>query len=184
MNVITYACSNHYNDVIMSAMASHITSLTIVYSTVYSGADQRKHQSSASLAFVWGIHRWPVNSPHKGPVTRKRFHLMTSSWPRGPADLVGCIQREVVAVADPVWFLSAAASEGACVPPSKSDRRQGLPAMPTAAVPLAAIRHRGSSPMIRKYSQTSNISRTKSPKLKYFAFRLAAVFVQFIEARC
>ena len=54
-------------------MASQITSLTIVYSTVYSGADERKHQSSASLAFVRGIHRWPVNSPHKGPVTRKMF---------------------------------------------------------------------------------------------------------------
>ena len=51
----------------------YITSLTIVYSTVYSGADQRKHQSSASLAFVWGIHRGPVNSPHKWPVTRKMF---------------------------------------------------------------------------------------------------------------
>ena len=63
----------HYSDVIMSAMASQITSLTIVYSTVYSGADQRKHQSFASLAFVWGIHRSPVNSPHKGPVTRKMF---------------------------------------------------------------------------------------------------------------
>ena len=47
--------------------------LTSVYSTVYSGADQRKYQSSASLAFVRGIHRWPVNSPHKGPVTRKMF---------------------------------------------------------------------------------------------------------------
>ena len=57
------------NDVIMSAIASQITSLTIVYSTVYSGADQRKHQSSASLAFVQRIHRWPVNS-HKGSVTR------------------------------------------------------------------------------------------------------------------
>ena len=60
-----------YNDVIMSLVASQITSLTIVYSTVYSGADQRKHQSSTSLAFVWGIHRWPVNSPHKRPVARK-----------------------------------------------------------------------------------------------------------------
>ena len=63
----------HYSDVIMSARAYHITSLTIVYSTVYSGADQRKHQSSASLIFVRGIHRWPVNSPHKGPVTQKMF---------------------------------------------------------------------------------------------------------------
>ena len=57
----------------MSTMASQITSLTIVYSSVYSGAYQRKHQSSASLAFVRGSHRWPVNSPHKGPVTRKMF---------------------------------------------------------------------------------------------------------------
>ena len=56
------------------------TSLTVVYSTVYSDADQRKHQSSASLPFVWGIHRGPVNSPHIWPVTRKCFHLMTSSW--------------------------------------------------------------------------------------------------------
>ena len=63
----------HYCGVIMGAMASQITSLTIVYSTVYSGADQRKHQSSASLAFVRGIHRWLVNSPHKWPVTRKMF---------------------------------------------------------------------------------------------------------------
>ena len=63
----------HYSDFIMSTMASQITSFTIVHSTVYSGEDQRKHQSSASLAFVRGIHRWPVNSPHKGPVTRKMF---------------------------------------------------------------------------------------------------------------
>ena len=63
----------HYDDVIMDAMASHIISLTIVYSTVYSSADERKHQSSASLAFVRGIHRGPVNTPHKWPVTRKMF---------------------------------------------------------------------------------------------------------------
>ena len=63
----------HYYDVIMNTIASQITSLTIVYLTVNSGTDQRKHQSSASLAFVRGIHRRPVNSPHKGPVTRKMF---------------------------------------------------------------------------------------------------------------
>ena len=57
---------SRYNDVIMSAMASQTTNLTIVYSTVYSVADQRKHQSSASLTFVRGIHRLPVNSPLKG----------------------------------------------------------------------------------------------------------------------
>ena len=73
MNVYRWLSARlqHYNDVIMSAMASQITSLTIVNSTVYSGTDQRKHQSSASMAFVWGIHWWPVNSPHKWPVTRK-----------------------------------------------------------------------------------------------------------------
>ena len=63
----------HYDDVRMGAIASQITSLTIVYSIVYSDADQRKHQSSASLAFVRGIHRGPVNSPHKWPDTRKMF---------------------------------------------------------------------------------------------------------------
>ena len=64
---------DHYGDVIMGLIASQITSLTIIYSSVYSGADQRKHQSSASLAFVRRIHRRPVTSPHKGPVTRKMF---------------------------------------------------------------------------------------------------------------
>ena len=65
--------SFYYGDVIMGTMGSQITSLTIVYSTVYSGADQRKHQSSASLSFVRGIHRGQVNSPHNQPVTRKMF---------------------------------------------------------------------------------------------------------------
>ena len=57
----------------MCAVTSQISSLTIVYSTVYSDADQRKHKKSASLAFVLGIHRGPVNSPHKWPVTRRMF---------------------------------------------------------------------------------------------------------------
>ena len=57
----------------MGSIASQITSLSIVYSAVYSGGDQRKHQSSASRAFVRGNHREPVNSPHKWPVTRKMF---------------------------------------------------------------------------------------------------------------
>ena len=70
--------NSHYNEAIMSTMASQITNLAIVYSTIYSGTDERKHQSSASLAFVrWipvtGEFRWPVNSPHKGPITRKIF---------------------------------------------------------------------------------------------------------------
>ena len=65
--------SFHYNDVIMSVMASQITGVSIAYSTVWSGVDQRKHQRTASLAFVRVIHRWPVDSPHKGPVMRKMF---------------------------------------------------------------------------------------------------------------
>ena len=64
---------NHYNDVIMSALASQITGVSIVYLTVFSGADQIRHQSFASLAFLRGIHRWQESSPHKGPVTRKMF---------------------------------------------------------------------------------------------------------------
>ena len=64
---------NHYDDVIMTMLASQITSLKVVYSIVYSGVNQRKHQSSASLAFVREIHRGPVNFPHKWPVTRKMF---------------------------------------------------------------------------------------------------------------
>ena len=77
----------HYSDAIMTTIASQITSLTIVYSIVYSDAD-RKHQSSTSLAFVRGIHRWPVNSPHKMPVTRKMFPfddvIMVTKMSKGP----------------------------------------------------------------------------------------------------
>ena len=65
--------SNHYNDVIIGAIVSQITSLAIVFSTVYLGTDQGKYQSSAALAFVWGNHRRPVNSPHKWPVMQKMF---------------------------------------------------------------------------------------------------------------
>ena len=75
----------------MGAIESQITGVSIVCLTVCSGVDQRNHQSSASLAFVRGIHRWPVDSPHKGPMTRKMFpfddvimhlpSLMYSSWP-------------------------------------------------------------------------------------------------------
>ena len=79
----------HYSDVIMGTMASQITSLTIVYSTIYSGEDQRKHQSSASLAFVQGIHRWPVNSRHKWTVTRKMLPFDDVIMPFGTWLLTG-----------------------------------------------------------------------------------------------
>ena len=69
----------------MGAIASQITSLTIGYLTVYSGADHRKHQSPASLAFVLGIHRWPVNSLHNWPATENisiwwRHHDQPLPW--------------------------------------------------------------------------------------------------------
>ena len=70
----------HYDDFIMTTIASQITSLTSVYSTIYSDADQRKHQSSASLAFVWGIHRDRWIPRTEGQLRGKCFHLMTSSW--------------------------------------------------------------------------------------------------------
>ena len=63
----------HYNDVIMGTIASQITRLMVVFSNFYRYADQRKHQSSASLADVRGIHRGLVNSPHRWTVTRKMF---------------------------------------------------------------------------------------------------------------
>ena len=62
-----------YNDIIMGAVASQIVGVSIVYSAVCTGTDERKYQSSASLAFVKGIHRWLVNSRHKGSVARKMF---------------------------------------------------------------------------------------------------------------
>ena len=73
MAIVWLKC--HCKDVIMNAMASQITGVSIVYSSVGPGADQRKHQSSASLAFVRGIHRWPVDSTYKRPVTRKMFQF-------------------------------------------------------------------------------------------------------------
>ena len=68
----------HYDDVIMTRLASQITSLTVVYSIVYSGVNQRKLQSSASLAFVREIHRGLTRT--NGQLRGKCFHLMTSSY--------------------------------------------------------------------------------------------------------
>ena len=79
----------HYGGVIMTTIASQITSLTVVYSTVYSDADQRKHQSSASLAFVWGIHRDRWSPRTKGRLRGKCFHLMTSSCLEKRVDTYG-----------------------------------------------------------------------------------------------
>ena len=87
---------NHYSDFIMGAIASQTTRLTIVNSTVYSGADQRRHQSSASLAFARWIHRWPVNSPHKWPVTRKMF-------PFDDVNNLGQCQRKWMLIFVSIW---------------------------------------------------------------------------------
>ena len=90
----------------MSTIASQITSLMVVYPTVYSGADHRKHQSSASLAFVQGIRRGPVNSPHKWPVTRKMFpfddvlieiqQCICNEWPIDNHDTHNTVELEVI----------------------------------------------------------------------------------------
>ena len=71
----TQANRERHSYVLMSAMAPQTTGVSIVCS----GADWRKHQSPASLVFVRGIHRWPLESSHKGSVTWKCFHFMTSS---------------------------------------------------------------------------------------------------------
>ena len=81
-----------YGDVMMRAMASQITNLTFVCSDVYSSAGQRIYQSSTPLALVRGIQWWPVNSLHKGPVTRKMFQfddvIMLSAIPNDIAEIV------------------------------------------------------------------------------------------------
>ena len=63
----------HHHEITTSAMMSQITGIWTVCSLVCSGAHQRNHQSSVLLTFVRGIHQWLVDSPHKGPVTRKMF---------------------------------------------------------------------------------------------------------------
>ena len=88
----------HYSDVVIGAMASQSISLTIVYSTSFSGAGHRKHQSSASLAFVRGIHQWPVNSQHKlssnvenVSISWRRYSIV--NYARGPIHSDGHVSR-------------------------------------------------------------------------------------------
>ena len=93
----------HYTEVIMDPMASHVNGVSVVYQTVCSNGDQRKHQSSVSLTFVRGIHRSPVNSPHIEPVTQKMFpfddwrhhdrgmfipHFIHTQWPKNKDELL------------------------------------------------------------------------------------------------
>ena len=94
----------HYSDVTMRVIASHITDISTVCSSVCSGAHQRKHQMSASLAFVRGIHRRSVDSPHKGPVTRKMFPFddVIMTWCEGHG-ITGCHQMMLVD-----WLTSSA----------------------------------------------------------------------------
>ena len=70
---LTTGHGKHYIDVIMSAMASQITGVSIGCTAVCSGLDHRNHQSSALLAFVRGIHRRHMDSSLKGPVTLQMF---------------------------------------------------------------------------------------------------------------
>ena len=92
---------NHYTDVIMTTIVSQITSLTIVYSTVSSDADQTKHQSSASLAFVRGINR----SPDPAQIASNAENVCTWWLHHDESDTVTCLTRKIastLAQAD-VW---------------------------------------------------------------------------------
>ena len=110
----------HYRDVIMGTMASQITRITIVYSIVYSGADQRKHQSYASLAFLREIHRWLVNIPStNGQWRGKYFHLIPSS----------CIKGTHIIVLMPLkqpWMKSVNASSESLAPDKVSQQCKTL----------------------------------------------------------
>ena len=78
--LMQFVVSSHYSDITMSLMASDITSIsTVCWTFSFILVHIKIHQSSATLAFVGGIHWWPVVSPYKGPVTRKYYYLMTSS---------------------------------------------------------------------------------------------------------
>ena len=90
----------------MTTIASQITSLAFVYSTVYSDADQRKHQSSASLAFVWGIHRDRWIPRTKGQLRGKCSYLMTSSWERASNTTNVFINDVFMKISGPKYFLS------------------------------------------------------------------------------
>ena len=100
----------------MSAMASQTISISIVCLTVCSGTDQRKHQSSPSIAFDRGIHRWPANSTYRGPVTRKMFPfydvtMISTDDTKGVAltgtgDLVDSLRIVKITISRSINFLS------------------------------------------------------------------------------
>ena len=97
-----FLCRQFFMPLIGTIWRQDSTSFTIVYSTVYSGTDERKHKSPASLAFVRGIHRSPVNSPHKGPVTRKMFPFDDVIMTRP------CVRRSTLATAFVIQWTSNA----------------------------------------------------------------------------
>ena len=84
-SITPFVPKQRYNDFIMGAMAYQVTGVWVVWSTVCAGVYQRKHQNSVSLDFLRGIHRWPMDSAHKGPVTQKMFpfdDLFMSNYPK------------------------------------------------------------------------------------------------------
>ena len=120
MHIIMKCLGNHYTDIIMSAMASQITSVSIVCSTVGPGADQRKHQSSVSLTFAWGIQWWVPRT--KGQKRGKCFHWMTSSWFPAYGLLNG-----IVRFTESITLVSRAtgnSTDCSAVPSGKQVRRQ------------------------------------------------------------
>ena len=138
----------HYCDVIMGPTASQITSTTSVYSIVYSGTDQRKHQSSATLAFVRGIHRGPVNSPHKWPATRKRF----------PCDDV-IMKHDCCSMPYILWWYTDIIASVHCCPPYTPSPRVWL-LMFWCLVALAFYNDDGCEYIVTQKPQKSETCRT------------------------
>ena len=164
--IYAYNSTWHYSDVIMSPMASQMTSVSIICLTVYSGADEWKHQSSASLAFVRGIHRWPVDSPHKGPVKREMF----------PFDYVIMDQMEIANMS--IQLISRAAQQVVIVVtlfPTKYMKTHicithfqlPIPEMFTCTVSVAARKSRGLSSwqplkVSKRYQSSKNRACTRN----------------------
>ena len=86
----------HYSDVIMGAMACQITVVPIVYSTVCSDTDKKNPSKLRVTGLVRGIHRWPVNSPHKRPVTRKMLMRSSYSYHRYPPGVMYNVTRHAL----------------------------------------------------------------------------------------
>ena len=141
----------------MTTVASQITSLTVVYSIVYSDADQRIHQSSASLAIVRGIHRDRWIPRTKGQLRGKCFHLMTSSW-RVPS-LVDRTEKHKIPFKCTIYIkLFCDVSNTTCLTPCETTI--------SSLTDVSMVFRQKAYEWQLKYRQSSNMSRTKFQNIK------------------